>query len=84
MAMPDLTGRTFGRLTVVGPPGPEHGPLPPVAGGWWLARCQCGRELVSPAEAYLARRVTSCGRPGPEARGELAGAIATRQPPPRI
>jgi hypothetical protein len=81
---PDLTGRTFGRITVVGPAGPEHGPLPQVTGGWWLGRCQCGRKVVSPAEAFLSRRVASCGRPTPEDRVQLQEELAARQPPSRI
>jgi hypothetical protein len=77
---PDLTGRTFGRMTVVGLAGED---LPSVAGGWWLARCACGREVVSPAEAFLAGRVTSCGRRTPEQREQLAEQIAAYNPPPR-
>lgn len=79
---PDLTGRTFGRMTIVGPAGDDP-PLPQVAGGWWLARCACGREVVSPAEAFLAGRVTSCGRRTPEQRAELEETIAAYHPPPR-
>jgi len=81
---PDLTGRTFGRMTVVGPAGQEHGPFPRVAGGWWLGRCVCGREVTAPAEAYLSRRLESCGRPTPEDRAQLQEELAARQPPPRI
>jgi hypothetical protein len=76
----DLTGRTSGRLTVTGPAGDD---LPAVAGGWWLGRCICGRELVAPAEAFLARRVTSCGRPTPDQRAELDQQLAAIHPPPR-
>lgn len=82
--MPDLTGRTFGRMTVIGPAGPEHGPLLRVTGGWWLGRCQCGREVVAPAEGFMSRRITSCGRPGPEDRAAEEALLASRQPPPRI
>jgi hypothetical protein len=76
----DLTGRTFGRLTIVGPAGED---LPVVAGGWWLASCVCGREMVAPAEAFLARRLQSCGRPTPEQRVELDQRLAATHPPPR-
>ena len=65
----DLTGRTFGRMTIIRAAGED---LPAVAGGWWLARCACGREMIAPAEAYLSRRLTSCGRPTPQDRAELA------------
>jgi hypothetical protein len=54
-----------------------------VAGGWWLGRCVCGREVTAPAEAYLARRLESCGRPTPEQRAELEEQLATTRPPPR-
>jgi hypothetical protein len=76
----DLTGRTFGRLTIVGPGGAD---LPAVAGGWWLGRCVCGRELLAPAEAFLAHRLESCGRPTPQERADLDQRIAATRPPPR-
>jgi hypothetical protein len=79
--MGDLTGRTFGRITVVGPAGQD---LPAVTGGWWLSRCACGRELLAPAEAYLSRRLESCGRPTPEDRAELEKQLAATRPPPRL
>jgi hypothetical protein len=78
----DLTGRTFGRMTIVGPAGDDP-PLPQVAGGWWTAECVCGRQVISPAEAFLAYRVTSCGRPTPEQRAELQETLAAYSPPPR-
>jgi hypothetical protein len=77
---PDLTGRQFGRLVVDGPAGED---LPVVSGGWWRARCVCGREVVAPAEAFLARRVTSCGRLTPEQRAERLEQLAAVRPPPR-
>jgi hypothetical protein len=79
-----MTGRWFGKLKITGPAGPEDGPLPATAGGWWRSVCVCGRGFTAPAEAYLGGRLTSCGRPTPEDRAQLAEAIATRQPPPRI
>jgi hypothetical protein len=82
--MSDLTGFQVGRMTVIGPAGPEHGPLPKVASGWWVGTCVCGREVVAPAEAFTSRRITSCGRPGPEDRAAEEGLLASRQPPPRI
>jgi hypothetical protein len=77
----DLTGQTFGRLTIIGPGGQD---LPQVAGGWWQARCACGRELVAPAEGFRAGRITSCGRRTPEQREQLAEQIAAYSPPPRL
>jgi hypothetical protein len=81
MTMADLTGRVFGKLTIVGPADQD---LPPVAGGWWLARCVCDHELVAPAEGFLARRIVSCGRPTPEQRAELEEQLAATRPPPRL
>jgi hypothetical protein len=77
---PDLTGRVYGRMTIVGPAGED---LPAISGGWWLGRCVCGREVISPAEAFLAYRVTSCGRPTPEQRAEVEERLAATHPPPR-
>ena len=82
--MPDLTGRRFGKLEIIGPAGPESGPLPAVAGGWWRSVCVCGREFTAPAEAYLSRRLESCGCPTPEDRAQLQEQLAALQPPPRI
>ena len=76
----DLSGRTFGRITVIGPADQD---LPQVSGGWWLGRCQCTKEIVAPAEAFLAYRVTSCGRPTPEDRAEFEERFAATHPPPR-
>jgi hypothetical protein len=79
--MHDLTGRQFGKLTVTGPA--DQG-LPQVAGGWWQVRCTCGREMIAPAEAYLARRLESCGRPTPEQCAELEQTLAAMRPRPRL
>jgi hypothetical protein len=81
---PDLTGRRFGKMEIIGPAGPEHGPLPPTPTGWWVGRCQCGREMVAPAEGFLSRRITSCGRPSPEDTAAEAERLAARRPPLRI
>jgi hypothetical protein len=82
--MTDLTGRVFGRMTVIGPAGPEHGLLPPTATGWWVGRCACTREVIAPGEGFLSRRITSCGRPGPEDIAAEEALLASRRPPPRI
>ena len=82
--MRDLTGLQVGRMTVVGPAGPEHGPLPPTPTGWWLGRCACGRETVAPGEGFTSRRITRCGRPTPEDTAEELALLAAFQPPPRI
>lgn len=80
---PDLSGRTFGRMTVIGPASQDI-VLPQVAGGWWLGRCVCGREVIAPAEAFLSRRLTSCGRPTPEDRAAEEAQLAALLPPPRL
>ena len=80
----DLSGRWFGKMEIIGRAGPEHGVLPPVAGGWWVGRCQCGREMVAPAEGFLSRRITSCGRPSPEDTAAEAERLAARRPLARI
>jgi hypothetical protein len=80
---PDLSGRTFGRMAVIGPPSEEL-VLPQVAGGWWLARCVCGRETIAPAEAFLAHRLESCGRPTPQDRAELLERLAATRPAARL
>jgi hypothetical protein len=79
----DLSGRVFGRMTVVGPAGDDL-VLPQVRDGWWLGRCVCGRETVAPAEAFLSWRITGCGRPTPEDRAELQEQLAATRPPPRL
>jgi hypothetical protein len=78
---PDLTGRAFGRITIVGPAGED---LPAVTGGWWLGRCACGREMVAPAEAYRLGRLESCGRPTPEQRVEREQQLTATRGPERL
>jgi hypothetical protein len=77
----DLTGRTFGKLEIIGPTGED---LPATRGGWWLARCVCGREMIAPAEAFLSRRLEGCGRPTAEDRAELEQQLASTRPPSRL
>ena len=79
----DLTGRTFGRMTVIGPAS-EDLVLPQVTGGWWLGRCACSREVVAPAEAFLSRRLESCGRRTPEDRAAEEAQLAALLPRPRM
>jgi hypothetical protein len=82
--MRELTGFQVGRMVVTGPAGPEAGPLPAAPGGWWIGRCACGRQVISPAEGFLNRRVTSCGRPTAQDRAELQERLAALQPPPAL
>jgi hypothetical protein len=78
--MPDLTGRVFGKLTIVGPAGQD---LPPARDGRWLGRCVCGYEVVAPAEAFLSRRLVSCPKPTPEQRAEHEVQLTATRPPVR-
>jgi hypothetical protein len=75
LAPTDLTGETFGRITVVGPT--EGMP------GYWTARCGCGRELAAPREGFLSGRITSCGRPPAGTGVAQAAELAARAPTPR-
>jgi hypothetical protein len=51
---PDLTGRRFGRLTVIGLFGSNNGKL-------WLCRCDCGQTHKARTGHLNAGAVTSCG-----------------------
>jgi hypothetical protein len=50
----DLTGQTFGRLTVLGRDGIKHG------GAAYLCRCACGKQTTI-AGRQLRAGVTTCG-----------------------
>lgn len=57
----DLTGRTFGYLTMLRPSevSAGHGKR-----ALWVARCECGEELVVPTDGFRSNRKpspTSCG-----------------------
>jgi hypothetical protein len=52
----DLTGKTFGRLTVVGKASKTPGRK------WkWLCRCECGGEATPTSAALLQGKTKSCG-----------------------
>lgn len=53
----DLTGKRYGRLTVIGvkPDTPRGGR------SRWLCRCECGREVIYSAYALESGKVASCG-----------------------
>ncbi|MDO4503346.1 MAG: AP2 domain-containing protein [Coriobacteriia bacterium] len=51
----DLTGREFGRLTVVGPQMKENGRMA------WECECTCGNTRVATTGQLLAGRLRSCG-----------------------
>ena len=51
----DLTGKTFGRLNVLGPVRSEHGTIV------WLCRCSCGTEKEFYGSNLKTGNVESCG-----------------------
>lgn len=55
----DLTGQTFGRLTVIGFAGMR--PFSTQSHACWRCRCACGREKVVMACNLLGGRSASCG-----------------------
>lgn len=52
----DITGRIFGRLTVLGPIG--HNKKKAVL---WLTRCSCGNDAVAATDALIFGNTQSCG-----------------------
>ncbi len=57
--MIDLTGKTFGRLTVIGPaPCPENIKN---THKYWLCRCDCGNQTVVRGSNLKSNRTKSCG-----------------------
>ncbi len=54
---PDLTGGTFGHLTVLGPERDARGHLV------WRCRCACGRGTAAKAGTLRSGRAGSCGHP---------------------
>lgn len=69
----DLTGKTFGRLTVI-----ERAPRLDYVnrmGAWWLCRCSCGQEIVVYGEHLRIGSTRSCGC----LRKELASARRRRR-----
>lgn len=56
----DLTGKRFGRLTVLGPVALER----PAANGnrlGWRCRCDCGKEIISTQKKLELDGIKSCG-----------------------
>jgi hypothetical protein len=66
----DLTGRTFGRLTVV-----ERGPNSTRDDVRWLCRCACGAAKLVPAADLRSGHTTSCGCYSRERSGAQIGAF---------
>lgn len=55
----DLTGHTFGKLTVLCRVPPKEDTKKRTA--WWLCRCECGRETVVDSNSLQTRNTQSCG-----------------------
>lgn len=55
-AFQDLTGKVYGRLTVLSKDHSE-----PLRGWFWLCRCECGREVVKCAQLFKKGDTKSCG-----------------------
>ena len=55
----DLTGRTFGRLTVIGrvPPDTVYGLARPM----WLCECECGTQTAVLGQNLRSHATKSCG-----------------------
>lgn len=51
----DLTGKTFGRLTVIERAGSHNGRA------LWLCSCQCGRTVIKVGKRLLSGQCKSCG-----------------------
>ena len=56
MKLRDLTGQTFGRLTVL-----ERGDSLGRVGVYWKCRCECGNECTIHANAIVRGHTRSCG-----------------------
>ncbi len=57
----DLTGRRFGRLTVIRQTGVYRAPKARKSAAIWLCRCDCGTEIRARADQLRQGEVKSCG-----------------------
>ena len=57
MRLADMTGRTFGLLTVLG----RSPNRPPSKQAQWLCRCECGGEVVANGSNLRRGKTQSCG-----------------------
>jgi hypothetical protein len=55
MSLPDLTGRTFGKLTVIGRSGTNKN-----GNRMWSCKCECGNVKSAPGTALVNGQVISC------------------------
>jgi hypothetical protein len=75
----DITGQTFGRLTVL-----AYQPHKPGRGAWWLCECQCGALKVIRGVDLRTGGVQSCGCLQREARLRHGGASGKKRSPEYI
>ena len=69
----DLTGKTFGKLTVLYKvPRPEHLTTP---GAYWLCKCECGKEKIIYGSSLLKGHTTSCGACRTDIVDDLTGQV---------
>lgn len=74
----DLTGKSFGRLTVIRYDHSEHD------GAHWLCKCDCGKEKVAAGYSLRSGNTKSCGCLNSEAsRAKLEKAREARKAKPR-
>src|ERR1700747_1570246 len=58
MKLTDLTGQTFGLLTVIKR---VENPNPKNRNSRWLCRCECGNETITISQHLRSGHTTSCG-----------------------
>ena len=64
MACEDLTGKTFGKLTVLEMYDPEHSRYDGY-NDLWLCKCECGRTRIAKAFGLKYGRIRYCGKCSP-------------------
>lgn len=61
----DLTGRTFGQLTVL-----SYQEIKDKLGSHWLCECSCGNKIIASAQGLVQGKTTSCGCKYIKSKGE--------------
>lgn len=75
----DLTGRRFGRLTVLHRDPEDYLPLSGVSCPRWVCRCECGETVTVVARSLLYGRTRSCGCLRRENAGRRARGLPLRE-----
>lgn len=55
----DLTGQTFGKLTILREATKEEKEFRP--GAYWICQCQCGKQIIKNGQGIRKGETTSCG-----------------------